>query len=31
MDTDTDGVDLIGTSEDEDSWVNDPGICIGGM
>ena len=31
MDTDTDGVDLSGTSEDEDSWVNDPGICIGGM
>ena len=31
MDTDTDGVDLSGTSEDEESWVNDPGICIGGM
>lgn len=31
MDTETDGVNLTGTSEDEESWVNDPGIRIGGM
>lgn len=31
MDTETEGVNLSGTSEDEESWVNDPGIRIGGM
>ena len=31
MDTETDGVNLSNTSEDEESWVNDPGIRIGGM
>ena len=30
-DTETEGVDLSNASEDEESWVNDPGICIGGM
>ena len=31
MDTETEGVNLSGTSEDEESWVNDPDIRIGGM
>ena len=31
MDTETEGVNLSGTSEDEESWVNDSGIHIGGM
>ena len=31
MDTETEGVDLSDTSDDEESWVNDPGIRIGGM
>lgn len=31
MDTETEGVNLSGTSEDEESWANDPGIRIGGM
>ena len=31
MDTETEGVNLTGTSEDEESWVNDPGIRIGGI
>ena len=31
MDTETEGVNLSGTSEDEESWVNDSGIRIGGM
>ena len=31
MDTETEGVNLSNTSEDEESWVNDPGIRIGGM
>ena len=31
MDTETEGVDLSNTSEDEESWVNDSGIRIGGM
>lgn len=31
MDTETDGVNLSNTSEDEESWVNDSGIRIGGM
>lgn len=31
MDTETDGVNLSNTSEDEESWINDPGIRIGGM
>ncbi len=31
MDTETDGVNLSNTSEDEESWVNDPGIRIDGM
>ena len=31
MDTETDGVNLSNTSEDEESWVNDPGIRVGGM
>lgn len=31
MDSETDGVNLSNTSEDEESWVNDPGIRIGGM
>ena len=31
MDTETEGVNLSGTSEDEESWVNDPGIRIVGM
>ena len=31
MDTETEGVNLSGASEDEESWVNDPGIRIGGM
>lgn len=31
MDTETMGVDLSDTSEDEESWVNDPGIRVGGM
>ena len=31
LDTETEGVNLSGTSEDEESWVNDPDIRIGGM
>ena len=31
MDTETEGVNLSGASEDEESWVNDSGIRIGGM
>ena len=31
MDTETEGVNLSGTSEDEESWVNNSGIRIGGM
>ena len=31
MDTETEGVNLSGTSEDEESWVNNPDIRIGGM
>lgn len=31
MDTETEGVNLFGVSEDEESWVNDPGIRMGGM
>lgn len=31
IDTETEGVNLSGTSEDEESWVNDSGIHIGGM
>ena len=31
MDTETEGVNLSGASEDEESWVNDSGIHIGGM
>ena len=31
MDTETMGVDLSDTSDDEESWVNDSGIRIGGM
>ena len=31
MDTETEGVNLSDTSEDEESWVNDPGIRVGGM
>ena len=31
MDTETEGVNLSNTSEDEESWVNDSGIRIGGM
>lgn len=31
MDTETDGVNLTGASDDEESWVNDPGIQMGGM
>lgn len=31
MDTETEGVNLTGTSDDEESWVNNPGIHIGGM
>ena len=30
-DTETEGVDLSNTSEDEESWANDPGIRIGGI
>ena len=31
MDTETEGVNLSNTSDDEESWVNDPGIRVGGM
>ena len=31
MDTETEGVDLSDTSDDEESWINDPGIRVGGM
>ena len=31
MDTETEGVNLSGASEDEESWVHDSGIRIGGM
>ena len=31
MDTEIEGVNLSNTSEDEESWINDPGIRIGGM
>ena len=31
LDTETEGVNLSGTSEYEESWVNDPNIRIGGM
>lgn len=31
MDTETEGVTLSGTSDDEESWVNDQGIQMGGM
>lgn len=31
MDTETEGVNLSGTIEDEQGWVNDSGIRIGGM
>ena len=31
MDTETEGVDLSDTSDDEESWINEPGIRVGGM
>jgi len=31
MDTETMGVDLSDTSDDEESWLNEPGIRVGGM
>ena len=31
MDTETEGVDLSNTSEDEENWINAPGIRVGGM
>ena len=31
MDSETEGVDLSDTSDDEESWINDPGIRVGGM
>lgn len=31
MNTETEGVDLSDTSDDEESWLNEPGIRVGGM
>ena len=31
MDSETEGVDLSDTSDDEESWINEPSIRVGGM